>query len=258
MRISDMDTMEPMEELNERLYEAIANGSILDAGGALKDGANVNSINYPYSPLHMAINGKFYHIMLDLIVSHSADVNVRVDNNTVLHYACELDDPIAVEILIYYGASIYDKCSPLHNCIRNNSFNAFRQILQMIPYLDINVQDNYGCTLLHLACMGSNIDFFNIIINYPQCDVNKCNYDLRTALHISCIFNSNRKIIKTLLDNDAYKNDCDSFDRSPIFYACARDYHSIVEELLLADVFVDGSVPEIRQHFLRHNLPIPG
>ena len=94
-------------ELDERLFDAIAEGSVTTVSMLILQGANVNARNDAYStPLHAAAAYDHPQIAIMLL---EAGANVNAQNNllrTPLHTAMHLDEPTIAKLLLVAGADI--------------------------------------------------------------------------------------------------------------------------------------------------------
>lgn len=142
------------------------------------------------TPLHFAINTKNIDF-IEILLKNNADPNITLlDGTTSLHMACKLKLLNAVKLLIKYGSEINsqnynEEYSALHYSVINNQYDIFKFLLN--NNADINSQDTYGNTILHLLFEKENIDFVKKLINdgfYKNIDFNIYNVWNKYSGHI--------------------------------------------------------------------------
>jgi len=145
-------------------------------------------------------------------------------DSTPLHYACREKNLEIVKILIKNGANInqknrYSTLYPIFDTlIYINKRDPFPIIELLIKSgADINSVDSFGNTLLHHAVEQENMKLIELLITYG-CNINyTLRHDKDTPLHYAC-FRKNRKIIYTLIENNANREALNIYNRTPESY----------------------------------------
>lgn len=122
-------------------------------------------------------------VILQKLLNSKVDINISsVDGNTPLHYAAYYITDVNI---IHY---ITLECNPnLKNnnrktplmlaCEYNKNIEVIAALIDITN--DINIQDNFGNTALHLACINNKYDIIKILLN-GHADINITNDDNET------------------------------------------------------------------------------
>lgn len=90
--------------------------------------------------------------------------------------------------------------TPLIICVHNSNIE---YIDKLIKYgADINKGDYYGNTSMHYAVFDSKINIIELLINYPQINLNIQNINGMTPLHLIC---QNSKLLNLLIEKKLFK-----------------------------------------------------
>lgn len=169
-----------------------------------------NLLNKSYvitTPLLIACKNGHSDIF-DILVEYGADINLSNNKNkTPLIAACEYAQEDIVKRLLILGANV-NKCdnysrTPIFYCTNVNILH-----LLYINDADINIQDMFDCTPLHVHIMGIYDDVSEALIDLAP-DLNIINEDGETALMIA-IDNRKINIVKKLLEAKADVNITDN------------------------------------------------
>jgi len=122
----------------------------------LNMGRNVNYMNQEGDTALFAAIEKGYYDMIDLLLDHDADVNLRhkTNGNMALHFAAKAGEPWCLETLIFEGADI-------------DALNAFD-----------------GTTALHVAAKAGKLECIRVLIK-EGADVNSVAFDGSTPLYVA-------------------------------------------------------------------------
>lgn len=125
----------------------------------LNSGANVNATNAKgITPLHCVITSTYSNVdRIEFLVSRGGDINVQKNNGrTVLHDAAESGQKDIVEWLLSRNANalLRDNSGkiPAHDAAKYS----YKDVMELLLDRDhnvINLQDNHGQTVLHLAVL---------------------------------------------------------------------------------------------------------
>lgn len=84
--------------------------------------------------------------------------------------------------------------------IRKKNFKLYQSLLNKKD-IDVNLQNNEGNSILHLASKMQNETFLNEILNNPKIDINIQNKQMNTPLHLA-IEENNKLLAILLIKND--------------------------------------------------------
>ena len=107
---------------------------------------------------------------------------------------------------------------------------AIRSRPALLQWIEIDMQNEQGETLLHHACLFKYHDIVAILL-YEGASVHLQNKKGEIALHVACKL-GNLHVVRALLDHGSNPNHKDSEGQSPLFHATAFGHGAIVEILL--------------------------
>jgi len=164
--------------------------------------------NFDCIPLHHAFrsfdprNGGDIAVLYYLLNQKSVRINVRNrDGSNILHAACERINTVPLEIFKLliethgadFNARDSSKNTPLHYALWN--FNPrdggdITVLTYLLTQTSVNtrIRNNFGHTLLHIACININIlslDLFKVLIETIGCDVNTQAENKDTPIHLA-------------------------------------------------------------------------
>jgi ankyrin repeat protein len=203
---------------------------------------DVNSTNsLGETPLHLAakLNCKKGLFKKILNRTNSKKVN-KVDGNgcTALHYAIENKFKTKVEELVNHKdvdvniQNTEDYYTALHlaSMWPNIPADLFQMILEKSN--DINTQDIYGSTALHLAIFHKSKTVVKELLNHKDVDVN-ANNDKILPLHLACIFeNVPMDLFNLILEKSDDINAQDKRGWTALHWAILTKSENKVKELL--------------------------
>ncbi|KAL4232899.1 hypothetical protein ACF0H5_007586 [Mactra antiquata] len=260
------------KDLDLGLMQAAKLGFVDCVKCLLEAGADINYTNMScYTPLLTAV--KFNKVsVVRLLLENKADPNFRSGlNMTSLLIAAQWGYSDIVDLLLKYRASILSRDVEGNTALilssRNGHYMAMRSLLD--AGCDVNATNNEGCTSLHYAChkargyqmlldAGANPDIadkdsvtpllmaasegFDKVVKAlveAKCNVNIPNESVkRTALHILS-FKGHTESIDYLVYGGANIDACDTYNRSPLWYAIQNKKVNVVRLLLKAYSHVD-------------------
>ncbi|KIX08083.1 uncharacterized protein Z518_02738 [Rhinocladiella mackenziei CBS 650.93] len=154
---------------------------------------------YP-TPLHIAVHFNLWHVGLRFLIA----INARdAAGCTPLHIAAGQDSPRIVQELLSKGArtDIPDTHGsyPIHKAVQRGRTAALRELLGR-GQGDIDVQDKYGFTPLHIACQLGWIGCVEVLLEHHatiQIETNA----IETLLGLA-IANGHSDVVQALLSRD--------------------------------------------------------
>ncbi|XP_063924516.1 putative ankyrin repeat protein RF_0381 [Zophobas morio] len=154
-----------------------------------------------------------------------------VDNQygiTPLHIACECSEPYVAALLTHFGAnaSVLDsnKNNVLHYLMRSEGDEEELHMVLVVfldlNIFDINTQNIYGTTALHLACQYCHYKLVKVLL-LEEAKVDILDNDNNSALHYASYSNkSSEKLIRRLLRRGLNINEPNKNGVSPLHLAC--------------------------------------
>lgn len=133
---------------------SVGNRSIIEV--LLKQGVDIHHISGWGTPLAQAV--KNHPDIAELLVSHGADVNLKMDDEeaTVLHWMANFPHPEAVAWLLTHGADpnvqLKDGRTPLHRAAERNASARVAKML-VEAGAQVNAKDKKGITPLGYAIL---------------------------------------------------------------------------------------------------------
>ena len=182
---------------------------------------DVNIQNADGTPLYIASKGGYLEIVKALLAAPNIDVNNQ-DNykQTPLHIASRNGHTEIVRALLQapnIDVNIQDEdgYTPLHRASGNGHtaprlrrarapdpsgahYTEIVRALLQAPNIDVNNQDNYEQTPLHIASRNGYLEIVRALLQAPNIDVNNQNADGSTPLHIAST-NGYTEIVRALL-----------------------------------------------------------
>jgi ankyrin repeat protein len=192
----------------------------------IDNGAKIDIVDkYDRSILAIPITYSYNEILEILLEGNKSNIGISItdikDKNLriPLHYAIEVQNVNAIEILLKYGSNpnIIDKdgCNSLHLAVKSRSLAICEMILNYIG--DINSRYNTGETALHISCNLQLIEISRLLIK-NGINVNAQDYSHEiTALHYSVLLN-NKELIALLLKHNAEPNIQDIYGNTALHY----------------------------------------
>lgn len=193
--------------LSKALVDAVKNEHIFEVHDLLERGAPANSTCVAHIPaLHHAVYRGNYAIVKDL-QRHGVDINcTHLEKRNAVHWISNAG------ALMEHSASC-DK---------------YKKIIYFLVKHKINLeaQDKYGKTPLHLASELNNLCVVNELI--PHVNINNCDNKKNTALHYAAS-GGHVDIIKVLLNNGADPDLRSIYNMTPYQVAFSGCYQEAAE-----------------------------
>ena len=185
--------------------------------------------------LHAAVRSQCNNAMLQEIIDHGVDVNVRSKyGGTAIMIACMQGTALkenknAVNVLLNAGAdpnitsTFGETC--LHAAI---SRHCSKEVLhELIDHgVDVNARSKHGVTAIMIACMQGvaqreNIDAFNVLLN-AGADLNIENINGETCLHAAVSGHCSKEVLQELINHGVDVNARSKKGVTAIMTACVQ------------------------------------
>lgn len=158
------------------LHIAAQHGDEEEVLRLIKEGANLEAIDEKgKTPLWCALPGGIspkdigHEKIVELLISHGADVDARVRDQTPLHYTTLMGKTRFVELLIRLSADIEAQSDPAGTSLHLSvtPLSNFETLQLVLTYSNnVNIQNTDGHTPLHIATMWSNTLAIKELINH--------------------------------------------------------------------------------------------
>lgn len=193
----------------------------------LQNGANVNAKKYcATTGLHIATNQKNYELVF-LLLKYGADCNSRNTNgDTPLHIAARNECIEIASLLLSYKANCRIKNSwgetAFYDAVRGEDSNMIALLIQYDKqFLQDNITDVFGNTILHCVVQHSKIKSLNLLLK-ENVNINCINTIEYSPLELA-ITNKKFAIAKILIEAGADINLLDSRGKNSWSYIAPPD-----------------------------------
>jgi ankyrin repeat protein len=152
--------------------------------------------------------------LVDLLLSHGADVNVKIryQEQTLLHAAVDQGDVEMIKRLVALGAELDAKDkdtlngpkSPLQMAVAFEEIECARVLIENGANVNLMFSEGIGGNSpLHLAAMTGNMKIVQLLLNHGA-DVNATEINGKTPLHLAVDFSRDKtEIVELLLEHSA-------------------------------------------------------
>ena len=117
----------------------------------------------------------------------------------------------------------------------NGHVNVLEYFLSLSDKININAQNKYGDTSLHIACYNGLEEVVRILMGSPQLDVNIAENDGNTALFLACFMGHDPVTSMLLGHEDIQVNKANVDLETPLMAACSAEHTGVVRLLLARD-----------------------
>lgn len=244
---NNVDVNIPTEEKMTPLHFAVLNGHVSIVRYLLSfKNIDVNAKDSEgNTPLHFAIRYDMSSSASLLIGDDRTDINMKMsDDHSPLYNSVKYDrysifsdlvrkrDDLQIENLIE-NENFPTSC--LHKAAQDNHCKYISDLLE-IRNVDPNVQDKNGLTPLHYACQNNSIECAQVLIRFPQTNVNALSFKDKIAPIHFASHNGNQEIIYLLCSRDDLDVNCrTSGNLTALHLACMNNKCQSVAALAIRD-----------------------
>jgi ankyrin repeat protein len=213
----------------------------------------INKINKTKQEFDFNIRDKYGNYIIQYIINNNQidilkkllenDIKIDIldnDNNSILNHPIKYNNQEIINIICEYdkkniGISIFDYKDKgdktlFHLAVVYNNLDILKILLKY--YKNINIRDNNGYNILHLAIYNRNFEITEYILKNTNIKINDKINTGENALHIA-INTQEDKITELLLDYDININEQDySYDFTPLHYAINLGNKKIIKKLI--------------------------
>ena len=198
------------------------------------------------SVIKLVCEQKQLDVMKALIVM-SPDISDS-KGNTPLHYACQYDCILIINLLIERKCD-QTRVNKERELALHKACCHSLEIVQLVSNCNVNSQNVYGDTPLHLACENNKCDIVKHLIEVRKCDINIPNGKGELGIHIAC--RQSQELVKLLYGSNI--NHQDSSGNTPLHIACSSRNYELLNYFLQAQscrADIPNNVKDLALHTL--------
>ncbi|XP_046343526.2 serine/threonine-protein phosphatase 6 regulatory ankyrin repeat subunit B-like isoform X2 [Haliotis rufescens] len=167
----------------------------------------------------------------DLLLSRKADINLTDDdNNSLLHVACQSDDTSILEHLLTH-LDINRPGKHGWTPVMKAAVNGRKDVFDLLVEEKVNLEltDDIGNNLLHLACHGGNASIVKYLL--PQFNINSRGGNGWTPVMYAAV-NGDSDVFRLLVSRGSDLSLEDDYSNSVFHLGCIGGNRTIVKDLL--------------------------
>ncbi|XP_071098479.1 serine/threonine-protein phosphatase 6 regulatory ankyrin repeat subunit B-like [Haliotis cracherodii] len=167
----------------------------------------------------------------DLLLSRKANINLTDDdNNSLLHVACKSDDTSILEYLLTQ-LDINRPGKHGWTPVMKAAVNGRKDVFDLLVKEKVNIEltDDSGNNLLHLACHGGNVSIVKYLL--PQFNINSRGGNGWTPVMYAAV-NGDSDVFRLLVSRGADLSLEDDYNNSVFHLGCIGGNRTIVKDLL--------------------------
>ncbi|XP_077535283.1 E3 ubiquitin-protein ligase MIB2-like isoform X2 [Haemaphysalis longicornis] len=171
------------------------------------------------------------------LASEGADLEEEDENgDKPIHFAAYGNKPEILSLLISLKADVNAqnkrKRTALHIAADKNFINCIRVLTESAPLLDVNIQDEGGCTAIQEAVVKKREAAIEMLVNVCGANFTIKNNDDFNVLHTAAFQGSNFAVEQILSKRPEIMNMQKSDGFAALHIAAVNGYHDVVETLL--------------------------
>lgn len=180
--------------------------------------------------------------IIKLLLSYDCNIDyIDVDGKTILYYPIKYGYNNILKIIVdnskhIIGVPINDfkdinNNTPLHYTALYNNIDAFNILSNINP--NINIVNNEGNTLLHIAVINNNINYINLLLKNKDIKVNLLNDQGLSVLHIA-IIKRYIHILKLFINDKRFNINIieTKYNMTPLMYLLDIKFLDIINDML--------------------------
>lgn len=179
-------------------------------------------------------------LLVQSLVEENPKLAVLLDEDlrTPLHWACTMNNPKIVDILLPYVKADLDELvdgsgwTPVHIMAALGNVEVLRKFMQRDPKPDIDLPTNTGATCLHLAVSKNHYDLVAELVRTYKCSVRVKDKQGYTALHRAAAIGS-QPLIRILAEAKVNLNATDRDGWTAVHHALAEGHGDVGVLLVL-------------------------
>ncbi|XP_046365628.2 ankyrin repeat domain-containing protein 50-like [Haliotis rufescens] len=149
-----------------------------------------------------------YREILELLISKGAYVSLVGDDcDTILHIACYGGEIETVKYILFLNAVDFNKSRGMKNRtpVMAAAYPGYRDVVELLVTkgADLSLVDDYGDTILHLACRGGDVSTVRFLLSLNEVDIDARNKKGRTAADIARE-KGYRRVVRLLVSRGAH------------------------------------------------------
>lgn len=186
--------------------------------------------------------------------------NIHELNNTIFSVV-EFGDLLSANLLKERFHSFINKSNkihlkPIHIAAQKGDTFMCHFLINNFPELELNAQDRYGATVLHLSIRFNKLNAFEIFMKNKSVDVNLCDFGDTSPLH-EAVMSDNHNFVKMLLEDERTNvNIEDQNGRTALIEAIDKSEIELVELFLKSNKKIEKFVDAINASINKENSEI--
>lgn len=195
--------------------------------------------------IHEAARDGKVHVVRTLLEQNPKEaLAVDDDTRTALHWACTMQHPAIVQLLLPHIGDVDDVVdnagwTPMHIAAAVGNGEIVELLMAHNPAPDVDLATGTGATALHLAVSKTHADIVHQLVHKHKCSVRAKDKLGRTALHRAAAA-GNQPMVRELVAARAVVNAADKDGWTPLHHALAEGHGDV--GVLLVELGADAGI----------------